>query len=86
MTTEKFHYATASGAEITLPRMNQIKAGLIRRHRAKEPMDFIFSLLEELDDQENLAKIDDLSTDEFNDLVGKWQSEVTLGESSGSLS
>lgn len=83
---EKFHWTSPAGAEITLPRMDQIKAGILRRHRKEEPTDFIFSVLEEISDTETLEKVDDLESRDLNTLVEKWQAEVTPGESSRSSS
>lgn len=81
---ERFHWTSPDGVEITLPRMSQIKAGVIRRHRKEEPVDFIFSVLEELDVPDELAKVDELDTDALNKLVEAWQSAVAPGESSRS--
>lgn len=86
MSFEKFHWTSPAGVEITLPHMNQIKAGILRRHRKEEPTDFIFSVLEEISDDATLAKVDDLESKDLNALVEKWQAEVTPGESSGSSS
>lgn len=85
MTTERFHWTSPDGAEIVLPHMSKIKAGVLRRHRKSEPVDFIFSLLEETADDETLAKVDNLEVTELNDLAEKWQNAgASLGESSGS--
>lgn len=81
MSFEKFHWTSPAGAEIVLPHMKHVKAGILRRHRKEEPGDFIFSLLEETSDEETLAKVDELSTTDLNDLVEKWQEGSTLGES-----
>jgi hypothetical protein len=81
---EKFQWTSPNGATITLPRMSQIKAGVLRRHRKEEPTDFIFSVLEEIADEEMLAKVDELDSADLNNLVEKWQAEVKPGESSGS--
>lgn len=81
---EKFHWTSSDGVEIVLPRMDNIKAGIIRRHRKEEGVDFLFSLLEEISDEEMLAKLDDLDTADLNALAEKWQAGATPGESSGS--
>lgn len=81
---ERFHWTSPTGVEVALPHMNQIKAGILRRHRKEEPGDFIFSILEEIADTDMLAKVDNLTSAELNDLVEKWQDGATLGESSGS--
>lgn len=82
MSFEKFHWTSPSGVEIVLPHMGKIKAGIIRRHRKEEPVDFIFSVLEETADTETLAKVDDLDQTDLNTLVEKWQAGASLGESS----
>lgn len=83
MATEKFHYETPDG-EIVLPRMGNVPAGILRRHRREEPVDFVFSLVEEVCDAKTLALLDSLPTSQFNDLFEKWQETGGLGESGGS--
>lgn len=82
--TEMFHWTSPDGVEITLPRLDQIKAGVLRRNRTKDPVDMLFSILEDVGDDKTLAKVDDLSMPALNSLMEKWQAEVSLGESSGS--
>lgn len=85
MATERFHWTSPAGVEIVLPHMNKIKAGIIRRHRKEEPVDFIFSVLEEVGDEAAIAKVDELEASALNDLFEKWQAAgASLGESSGS--
>lgn len=80
---EKFHYPT-EGGEIVLPRIGNMKAGILRRHRDKEPVDFVFSLVEEVADAATLDLLDDLEIGQINDLFEKWQATGDVGESSGS--
>jgi len=84
MTMEKFHYTTPTG-EIALPRVTQIPSGLIRKYRKLEEMDMLFSILEDLVDEETLSKIDSLEQGQLEDFVTKWQEGSPMGESSGSL-
>lgn len=85
MATEKFHWTSPAGVEIVLPHMNKIKAGIVRRHRKSEPVDFIFSVLEEVADKDMLEKADELDTSEINDLFEAWQKAgASVGESAGS--
>ena len=84
MTMEKFHWTSPSGTQITLPRMDQVSAGILRRHRKENEIDFMFSLLEETSDTETLAKLDALSFADLNALSEKWQGTISVGESSGS--
>lgn len=82
MATEKFHWTSPEGVEIVLPHMNKIKAGIVRRHRKADPVDFIFSVLEEVADEDMLAKADELGTEEINDLFEAWQKAgASVGES-----
>jgi len=84
MTTEKFHWTTPSGEDVVLPRMNQIKAGVLRRHRAKDGLDMGFSIMEDVASDSTMALIDDLEVDDLNRLLEAWQAGVTPGESSRS--
>lgn len=87
MSMEKFHWTSPSGVEIVLPHMDKIKASVIRRHRKSDPVDFVFSVLEEVSDQENLARADELDMSEINELFEAWQKAgASVGESSGSSS
>lgn len=82
MATEKFHWTSPAGVEIILPHMNKIKSGIVRRHRKADSVDFIFSVLEEVADEDMLAKADDLETEEINDLFKAWQEAgASVGES-----
>lgn len=82
---EQFHWTSPGGIEIVLPHMNKIKAGIIRRHRKSEPVDFIFSVLEEVSNDEMLARADDLEADDINSLFEAWQKAgANVGESAGS--
>ena len=80
--TDTFTWTSPSGVEIKLPPLKRVKAGIIRRHRKSDPIDFIFSVVEETTDAEMLARIDDLPSDEVNDLFAAWQADgPTVGES-----
>lgn len=83
--TEKFHWTSPAGVEIVLPHMNKVKAGVLRRVRSLEPIDQMFSVLEEVADKDTLAKVDELDADHLNDLFEQWQKDAaSVGESSGS--
>jgi hypothetical protein len=82
---EKFHWTSPSGVEIVLPHMNKMPAGVIRKHRKSEPVDFVFSVLEDVSDDATIAEVDKLSLPEVNDLFEAWQgAAATVGESLGS--
>lgn len=82
---EKFHWTSPSGVEIVLPHMDKMPAGVIRKHRKSDPVDFVFSVLEDVSDDAMLAKVDALSLPEVNALFEAWQeAATTVGESAGS--
>lgn len=84
---EQFHWTSPSGVEIVLPHMNKIKAGILRRHRKSDPVDFIFSVLEDVSDEAMIAKVDELDMGDIDDLFGEWQKAgASVGESSRSSS
>lgn len=78
----KFHWTSSSGQELVLPSLRRIKAGKLRKYRKLEGDDYVFTLLEDMCDEDTLAQLDDLDAEEFNQLAEKWASE--MGESSGS--
>lgn len=85
MSMEKFHWTSPSGVEIVLPHMNKIKAGILRRHRKSDPVDFIFSVLEDVSDEEMIGRVDELDMGDIDDLFSEWQrAGVPVGESSRS--
>lgn len=82
---EKFHWTSPDGVEIVLPHMNKIKAGILRKHRKSDPIDFIFSVLEDVADDKMIERVDDLDMGDIDSLFAAWQEAgASLGESSGS--
>jgi hypothetical protein len=82
---EKFHWTSPFGVEIVLPHMSKMPAGVIRKHRKAEPVDFVFSVLEDVSDEATIALVDKLSLPEVNDLFEAWQgAAANVGESAGS--
>jgi hypothetical protein len=57
---------------------------VLRKHRTKGGDDYVFSLLEDIADDETNAKIDELDADALNAMSEAWLK--TLGESSRSSS
>lgn len=85
MSDKTFTWTAPDGTVIALPSLRHVKAGVIRRNRRREPVDAMFSIIEELADEATLAAVDDLDSEDLNDLVGQWQADGGgLGESSGS--
>lgn len=81
-----FTWTSKGGVEITLPDLNTLPAGVFRRHRKLEPIDFVFTVLEETADEASIERLDTVPLPEVNDLFEAWQKagEATVGESSGS--
>lgn len=79
--TEKFRYPV-DGGEIVLPNLKRVKAGVIRKVRNLDDIDQMFTLFELLSSPEQLALIDELETDELEDLAQKWRdfSGTSAGE------
>jgi hypothetical protein len=68
-----------------LPHIDKIKGGMIRKYRKLPEVDMMFSILEDICDDETLAKIDDLEQGDLNDLFLAWQKAgANVGESSRS--
>ena len=84
--SKSFTWTSPDGVAVTLPSMKSIKGGVIRRNRKLEPVDFMFSVLEETADEATLELIDDLDTSDMNALFEAWQgdAQTSVGESSGS--
>ena len=82
----EFTWKSKAGVEVTLPSLNSIPAGVFRRHRRKNEVDFVFSVLEEIADEGALAQVDQVPLPEMEDLFAAWQGDsgTTVGESSGS--
>lgn len=83
MTLERFHFK-AGDKDFTLPK--QIPAGALRKARNLDPLDQIFTILEEVADTETLAAIDSLSVQELTVVARDWMQGLSAGESSSSPS
>jgi hypothetical protein len=81
-----FTWTAPSGAKITLPSLSTIPAGVLRRHRKLDEVDFVFTILEDVLDDEGLKALDSLGFGEINGLFEAWQKDAgtTVGESGGS--
>ena len=81
-----FHFEH-NGRSYTLPRFGKWKAGLTRRIRKLGEVDAMFTILEEVADEETLAAIDDMDETQLAQLIESWVEHaggVTLGESGSS--
>lgn len=84
--SQNFTWTSPSGKQVTLPSLNTIPAGVLRRHRKLDEVDFVFTILEDVLDEDGLAQLDSLGFGEINGLFEAWQKNAgaTVGESSGS--
>lgn len=67
------------GKTYTLPHKSAMKAGMLRRLRNKGDLDFAFSMLEELCDEDTLAALDDMTVEAFDEKLGEWQEHLFGG-------
>ena len=61
------------GEDLKLPSFKHLPGRLLRRYRKLEEMDFLYSILEELLDDEGLELLDSMDSSQQNDLFSKWQ-------------
>ncbi|MFI5781206.1 hypothetical protein [Nocardia sp. NPDC051570] len=83
---EKFTYTTSAGKTLSLPRMENIPFGLIRKLRKEDDAEQFFALIEGVATAKDLAVLDAMTQAEVKELMDAWQkdSTISLGESSGS--
>ena len=70
-----FVWASSDSVKISLPSMSSLKAGTVRKYRKLPEVDFMFSILEDMADPDELDKIDELSTTDLNALFSAWQAD-----------
>jgi hypothetical protein len=80
--TSPFHFTGADGKDYSLPKM--VKGGDLRKIRKLSNADQMFTLFEQLADEETLAALDDLSTAQVSDVYNDWMDGMSSGESSSS--
>ena len=80
--SDVFEY-TYDGKKITLPLMNKLKFGVIRKLRKLEDTEQMFQMIELVADEKSLAVIDERDQDEIGKFMEAWNeaSDVDLGES-----
>lgn len=79
MTLERFHFTGADGEDYTLPLA--IPSGALRKSRNLDPLDGIFTLLEECADEKTLAAIDALPIGDLTAVAKDWMQGLTAGKS-----
>jgi hypothetical protein len=80
---EKFHHTLPDGSEIVLPKYKHVPAGIARKARNDSVGNQMWTFLEHLCTPEDLARLDDLTVEDFAILIDAWQkdSKVQPGES-----
>ncbi len=91
MAMEKFHYTTAAGDQVELPKFDQIPFGVVRKLRKEDEAEQVFGMFEALVERKlltakHMGVIDNLANAEIGDLMEEWQkdSETSVPESSAS--
>jgi hypothetical protein len=84
-TSKTFSWRTPSGEILTIVSINAIKGRQLRKYRKLDPLDMLFSILEDTADKKALALIDDLERADLDAMFEAWQNDdsegATLGES-----
>ncbi|MEU2106496.1 hypothetical protein [Nocardia sp. NPDC019255] len=84
---EPFEYMVGK-TKIVLPSLTWLKPGVFRKIRNMDGLNRLYALLEMSLNEKQLAAVDDMEPDEFNDMCQAWNdhSGITLGESKASTS
>ena len=89
MTASKTYTFEHNGKKFTIPAMSALPMGVIRKSRkATDDVDRAFMILETVmgEDSPELAAVDSMDADQFNDFLIGWTQKAPLGESSSSES
>ena len=73
-----YDWTSKAGVKISLPPLDRITAGTIRKYRKLPDLDFMFSMLEEVMDEGSLAALDDLTLTEAEQLFQDWQTNAKV--------
>ena len=87
MTASKTYTFEHNGEKFTIPAIAALPVGVTRKARkAKDDVDQVFILLEATmgDDSKELAAVDSMTSEEFNEFLTGWTQGATVGESSSS--
>lgn len=80
---DSFTWTSAGDVTITMPKAGRVKSGTLRRLRKATDLEFMYGVIEELLDEENVAKTDELEIAELETMFAAWQADagVTRPES-----
>ena len=86
MSENKFVYEVKPGVEISLPLMQDMPIGVLRRTRKLDTLDAMFTQFEVLLTEDELSYLDDLTMGDAELLLAAWTeaSTVSPGESTAS--
>ena len=73
-----FTWTSPSGGEVTLPPLNSVPGGVLRRHRKLDELDFLFSVLEDVATDEQIAQVDALGLSDLNAMFEAWQKNAKV--------
>jgi len=78
--------ADVGGVEIRLPLLSELKTGVVRKIRNLDAGDQVFTIIEMLCTDDELAAVDEMTQPELAKLMEDWQeaSGISVGESSAS--
>jgi hypothetical protein len=68
-----YTWTSSAGEAITVPDPAALSAGFLRANRKLSDIDLIFTVFEELLEEDELEKLDRLSVAEVNRLFAEWQ-------------
>jgi len=71
-----FYWTASDGTEIRVPKLDTLDGGIVRRTRKLEPLDQMFTIVEELLSEDELAALDALPLAENNRLFRDWQKDA----------
>jgi hypothetical protein len=84
--TFSFEY---EGTKYEIPSISELPNGILRKTRKiEDELDKSYTILEELlgIDSKELKALDKMTVEQFSEVIQKWTSGASLGESSGSES
>ncbi len=87
MSTNKTFTFTHKGKEYTIPSINALSSGIIRKTRKiEDELDKTYTIIELMlgENAEALEALDEMDISEFSKFAEEWTQGVSVGESSGS--
>lgn len=73
-----FTWTSPDGKQVTLPSLNSVPGGVLRKHRKLDELDFLFSVLEDVATDEQIAAVDEVGLGDLNEMFAAWQKNATV--------